>query len=342
MTSQNQRRKKPNKAAFARALAAAEAEAQASRTLSADLAAVIDNHQPANPTGRRMEKIRPFLHAAIAASSLQGTESVRKHCTHLTELAAYALGRGAALDVATLLTTTFIDEFVRVGMADDGDHLRAERRRRLLALARTANPGPDVPAKLTPIGHSAIKPCYSPAEMAVIRRVSQVQPTQARSRDLTLVVALGAGGGQDSVDMRDLYTDHIEDLGPDGILIHVQGPRPRVVPLRAAYEAMLRQALTDRGPGELLIGTKQDRRNTAARVIERAALHKVAHIEPARLRATWLADLMTDPIPVALILQAAGLKSARTLSELQPHLGPWLEHKQVSVEGVQVLRGEQL
>ncbi|MHB1614538.1 MAG: hypothetical protein ACYCYA_09515 [Actinomycetes bacterium] len=56
-----------------------------------------------------------------------------------------------------------------------------------------------------------------------------------------------------------------------------------------------------------------DRRNTAARAVENAALYNVPHIVPARLRATWLADLMTDAVPIGLILQAAGLRSARTL-----------------------------
>ena len=49
---------------------------------------------------------------------------------------------------------------------------------------------------------------------------------------------------------------------------------------------------------------------------------------------------MTDTIPLAVILQAAGLKSARTLSELQPHLGPWLTHKGLTATDTTVLRGE--
>lgn len=100
--------------------------------------------------------------------------------------------------------------------------------------------------------------------------------------------------------------------------------------MRKHFEVLLRSALAGRTPGELLLGQKQDRRNTAARAIERAALHNVPHIEPARLRATWLADVMTDPIPLALILQAAGLRSARTLSELLPHLDAWLAHKSLT------------
>ena len=239
-----------------------------------------------------------------------------------------------------MLTTRFIDEYIRVGMAEQKESLRAARRTRLLALAAATNPGPEVPAKLTPVGHSAIKPCYTPAELAVIIRAAKVQPTEARGRDLACVVALGAGAGLDSIDMRDLFTEHIEDLGGAGILIHVQAPRPRVVPLRVELEDLLRRAVAGRPAGQLLLGHKQDRRNTAARATERAALYKVPHIEPARLRATWLADLMTDAIPLAVILQAAGLKSARTLSELQSHLGPWLAHKGLTITDSAVLRGE--
>lgn len=339
MATSPKRKKRPSKAAVARLRAEVEAR-PSERDLPPALPAVIDDYTPKWVPDSKMVKIRPFLHAAITASALTGQESVRKHCNHLTRIAGYALERGTPLEVNKVLTTAFIDEYIRVGMADEEGHLRAERRRRLLAMASTANPGPDVPARLTPVGHSAIKACYSPSELAVITRACRVQPTEVRQRDLAIVVALAAGAGLDSVDMRDLRTDHIEDLGDEGILVHVQGPRPRTVTLRAGFEHPLRAAVADLPAGALLLGRKQDRRNTAARATERAALHNVPHIEPARLRATWLADLMTDAIPLAVILKAAGLKSARTLSELQPHLGPWLEHKGLTHSDTTVLRGE--
>ena len=326
MANGPKRKKRPSKAAVARLRAEVEARPK-EQELPPEVAAVIENYIPARVSEVTMEKVRPFLVDAITASSLRGKESVRKHCNHITQLGCFALKRGLPLEVPAVLTTAVIDEYIRVEMAEETEHNRAERRRRLLALARTANPGPDVPPKLSPIGHSSVKPCYSPAEFAVIMRAARVQPTEARQRDLAVVVSLSGGGGLDSVDMRDLLTDHIEDLGEAGIRIHVQGPRPRVVVLRAGFESLLRDAIKGLPAGRLLLGHKQDRRNTAARATERAALHNVPHIEPARLRATWLADLMTDSIPIALILQAAGLKSARTLSELQPHLGPWLQHK---------------
>lgn len=340
MATSPKRKKRPSMAAVARRLAEIEARPTTNRELPEQVASVIETYNPVGIPDSTMEKVRPFLVEVITASELRGPESVRKHCNHLTKIACFAIERGEPLSIPTVMTTRFIDEYLRIAMAEESDHNRAERRRRLLALARATNPGPDAPAKLNAIGHSAIKPCYTPAEIAVIRRVASVQPTQTRSRDLSIVVALGAGAGLDSVDMRDLTTTDVEDLDLDGIRVHVHGPRPRVVVLRAPYEEMLRAAVGALKAGDLLLGKKQDRRNTAARATERAALYKVPHIEPARLRATWLADLMTDQIPLALILRAAGLKSARTISELQAHIGPWLEHKNLVTSDVVAMRGE--
>ena len=339
MAATPRRKKRPSRAAMGRLLREIEAEPK-DRDLPPQLAGLIAKYTPREIPAEEMKIIRPFMLAAVTASGLTGVESVRNHRTHLAELAHFAIGRGVPLEVDRVLTTVFIDEYIRHGMAQQEDHLRLERRRRLLAMARTANPGPDSPAKLTPIGHKAIKPPYTPLEIAVIARVARVQPTPARQRDLQIAVALGAGAGADSIDVRPLRTDAVEDLAENGIRVHIGGPRPRVVVLRARFEDMLRDALTAVPEGALLLGRKEDRRNTMARVLERAVVHKVPRIEPARLRATWLADLMTDAIPLAVILQAAGLKSARTLSELQPHLGPWLAFKNLPGTDATLLRGE--
>lgn len=339
-TTRKPTKKRVSMAAFARRLAELEAlQQQPPRELPAAAQRALDNHTSSRLSADKLTHIKPFLHEVITASTLSGGESVRKHCTHLSELAAYALDRGMPLDLPTVMTTPFIDEYVRLGMADSSDRLKAGRRTRLLALAANVNPGPNSPARPTPLGHVSVKPCYTPTELAVIRRVCQAQPTAIKTRDLSIVVGLGAGAGGDSVDLRALNVRHVEDLGELGLQVRFQGPRPRLVPVRFAFEAIVRSTVAGRNPNELLLGKKQDRRNTAARAVEVAALYKVPHIEPARLRATWLADLMTDTVPIGLILQAAGLKSARTLAELLPHLGPWLEHKGLSTTPDNVLRG---
>jgi len=310
-----------------------------SREMPEELARIVDNFTGDDMVAESLDPMRGFLRKAITASTLTGAESVRKHCRHLAGLARYGLEHGVDLTVAALLTTSVINEYIQASKGTLSEGLRAERRRRLLALASNANPGPDTPVKVAPLSHIAVKACYTPAEAGAIISVSQTQPTPAKTRALCAVVGLGLGAGLDSMDLRHLEIRHVVDEGDAGILVHVPGKRARIVPVRRALEPLVRIAIADRAAESLVIGVKKDRGNIASRAVEGAALFGVPHIEQSRLRSTWLADLMTDPIPVGLILKAAGLQSARSLADLIPHVDPWLEHKGYRVDGDPELRG---
>jgi site-specific recombinase XerC len=317
----------------------AQAEADAQRQLPPGLAQLIDTYESRLLPGPHIHAARPLIRQVALACGLTSEHTVRDYRTHLAGLCAYGVSRGKQLTAEQLLTTEFIDEYVRLGMAGEEDRLRARRRSLLLAMARAANPGPTAPAKLPAIQHAAVRPPYAPQELAIIVRVCAGQPTDRLVRDLSAVVGLGAGAGLDSMDLRDLRIGNIVDEGEAGLLVHVPDPRPRTVPVRARAEHLVRRAAKDRDPDELVIGAKRDRRNIAFHILERAVLFEVPHIEPARLRATWLADLMTDQVPIGVLMQAAGLKSARTLADLLPHLQPWLEHKQPAAGSEAMLRG---
>ena len=129
MATSPKRRKRPSMAAVRRALAEIEA-APRGRELPPELVKVIETYSPAGVPSETMDRIRPFLVEAITASTLIGAESVRKHCNHLTKLACFAMKRGIDLAVAQVLTTSLIDEYIRIEMAEESDHNRAERRTR--------------------------------------------------------------------------------------------------------------------------------------------------------------------------------------------------------------------
>lgn len=316
-----------------RLMAEIEAEMARPAILTVEAEALIDGYSSPTLPAQHAPAVKQFMRTVISASSLTGQESIRKNLTHIKELALYAIERGLPLTVEAVMATTVIDDYTRRSTARD--HLRAERRRRLLWLATQVNPGPTTPARLAPIGHSSVKAPYTPTEMATIRRYALEQPTPAKRRNLCAVVGVGAGCGGDSPDLRPLRNRHVKRTRR-GTFVAFQEPRPRVVVCRASYEPLLDIAATG-APDRLLYGFKEDRRNIGARAVDNATLSGCPHIEPSRLRSTWLADLMTDPIPVAVILKAAGLSSARTLADLLPHLDPWIDLKGLRAAD---LRGE--
>lgn len=330
--------KRVSKAAMLREWKRLEAEAAQPHGLDPKLAVLIDQYTLA---GEHAEAVRAFMREVFTAGNVTGERAVRNQRAGVAGLAGFAVSRGLPLQLEVVMTTALIDEFTRVGSAGASDAMRARRRSELLRMARAVNPGPAAPPALSSIPHQAIRPCYTPQEMVLIRRAAREQPTEARVRGLCAVVALGAGAGADSVDLRHLHVGHVRDLGSRGWQVTFHQPRPRVVPVRVEYEALLAAAVAGRPAGHLLIGTKLDRRNTASRVIDKAVLYGVPPIDQARLRATWLADLMTDPVPLGVLLRAAGLQSARSLADLLPHVGPWLEHKGLPAVSTdyEVLRG---
>jgi hypothetical protein len=148
-----------------------------------------------------------------------------------------------------------------------------------------------------------------------------LQPTEELTRQMCLCVGLGAGGGIDSSELKLLLGSHVVDLGDEGIRIDLPGSRARTVWVLREYELLVRRGLVGTRAHHPVLGRKQDRRNVAADVFSRAKLYgDLPGLEQSRLRTTWLATLLSRPVPPAIIFPIAGLKSTRTLFDLLPHL----------------------
>lgn len=260
------------------------------------------------------QAVGPFVTDTLRRSNIRGDRSVRVHATDLTYFAAWSLGHGLTLGPA-VLTRANVDEYCRVGM---GGRIK-DRRARLRGLADSINPH-QAPVKTLRVPRDPLKPPYTPGEMATIRRVIYVQ-TETLTRQLCVCVGLGAGAGLDSADLRELRTQHVTDLGDDGIFVRVPGRNPRTVWVLREYETVVRDGLTGLPPGHLLLGKNPGRRNITTPIYERAVLvGSVPHLEQSRLRTTWLATQLQRPVSFASLCAAAGLKSTRTLFDILPFI----------------------
>ncbi len=117
MATSPNRKKRPSMAAVARYQAELEARRK-TQELPPEVANVIATYDPAGVPAATMREVRPFLVEVITASKLRGRESVRKHCNHLTKFACFAIKRGVPLGVEHVMTTSFIDEYVRETVID--------------------------------------------------------------------------------------------------------------------------------------------------------------------------------------------------------------------------------
>ncbi len=261
-----------------------------------------------------------FVEQVLLLSKIRGEEALRKHVTHLALYGAWRHQRGLSLDPRTAMNRGDVDEYARTGMPGSSEKSRSDRRSRLRVISDHLNPE-QAPSQGVVIPREAIKPPYTAAEMQALVRAIQVQPTEEMVRRLCLCVGLGAGAGIDSPDLKLLDTTCVTDHGGDGICVHVPGTHPREVWVRRDYEHLVRRGLRGLRSGQPLVGRVKTRRNVAGAIYAEAILlGSLPKPEQSRLRTTWLAALMTRPVPLAIILTAAGLKSTRTLFDLLPHL----------------------
>jgi hypothetical protein len=102
--------------------------------------------------------------------------------------------------------------------------------------------------------------------------------------------------------------------------VHVPGQRPRSVWLRRDYEPLLRAGLECLTRNEHVLGRRQHKDTVRDLYDAIQPLGEGPRVLQGRLRNTWIATLMCEPIPIQTLLQAAGLEGARTLTDIAPYI----------------------
>ncbi|MDA8268275.1 MAG: hypothetical protein M0013_07865 [Actinomycetota bacterium] len=310
---------KPTRAE-ARRLAASYAQAKAAPApLAPALGHLLSGYVPENMGPATWAAVQPHHADIMNRSMLRGETSFRKHRRVVADYLAFRVAEGLAPQADESMSYTAIDHYYMHGMASYDPKTRNDYRSRLRALAAKVNPGLSAPGSVK-IGRVATKPPYTAGEEAAIGRYAMRQRSTVTGRQLCAAVALCAGAGGDSVDLRQLRRRDIAYSEDAGYEVHFSGPRARTVTLRRAYEDMLLTGIAGLSPGQLVIGRDLKRRNIVGGIVERADLEGCPHIEASRLRATWLAWVMCQPLPLNAVLQASGLKTAHTLCDLLPYL----------------------
>lgn len=325
MTQQEQHRRtarKPSAAAMKRELKqVTQARESAPPPLTGPLERFLSNYRP-RMSHDTWTSCQPVVVEAARRYAPTGKDSLEKILYALSREAAWALRSGIPLTLEELLSANRIEAFVSTGLPDLNDGSRASVRSRLRRVAARLQVDPSFALPKAVLGHRDVAPPYTAAEVAIILSLIKMQPPVSRAK-LAVSVALGLGAGISATDLRDLHKSHVVDHGVGGIEIRVPGTRSRTVWLLHAYEELLRSGIQTVKPTQHVLGRSAIAKNTISDLYTQAtAADSRIEIAQGRLRNTWLAHLMTRPIPLSVLLPAAGLSSARTLTELLPFVLP--------------------
>jgi len=320
-TQPRRAKRKPSKAEARRiARELTESMANDPEPLSPALEKLLESWSPKGMPAQDWAGCRDLTHEVMRRSHIKGVDSFRKHIRMLAVYLDWAFKAGYPKDLHTVMTSEALHDYANTALSNGKNSTASTTRSRLGALARAVNPERNLRSATGHFQHNDVRPPYTAEDTYwILRRIPLVKTPTTR-RAIQTSVALGLGAGLATGDLQDLTRADITDLGEEGIRINVNGSRPRTVWLRRDYEDLLREGISELAPGGRILGVRHHKDTIVDLYRNIHPSGNGPEVIQSRLRATWLATLMCEPIPLVTVLRVAGLATARTLSDLAPYI----------------------
>ncbi len=186
----------------------------------------------------------------------------------------------------------------------------------LLQVGRLINPGGCAPPRKT-VGRSPIPVPYTAQEETLFGQMAMLPRRGDRAGHL-FVAGAGLGAALSGVEIGRAETGHMIDAGGGRLAIRVTGHRGRIVPIRADYTMMVREAAQfadTRGGSESNRFVKAADKNAVSRLTANLDFG-TGRLCLRRARNTWIAAHLLAGTPVPDLHHLAGTVSAATIDAL--------------------------
>ena len=290
---------------------------------------------PGYIAGWRPSSVSPqaadFARAVVSHAAPAGRERAKNLLWAAGRLADWAIPLGLELVPQVLLHPSVIERFAAHAPGLTGV-TRRTLRTSLRFLARHVVP--QLTPADRPLPRERAKAPYAPAEIAGYLALADAQPTAARRMRTAGLVCLGAGAGLIRADLRAVRGSDITRRS-GGVIVQVNGRRPRAVPVLARYHQLLLASAKFAGTGLVTGGSDPARRNVTTPLIR--ALDGgsgLPRLDTSRLRATWLAEC-AELLGLATFMHAAGITCSQRLGDLLAGLAPGSEAEAIALLGGQ-------
>lgn len=255
-----------------------------------------------------------FARHVVTVAAPVGVARARTLCWSASRLAAFGLSVGLEVTDEVLLHPSVVERFIGVGLV----HASVARQRTLRANLRylACRVVPTLwSAPPPPLPRSHAKEPYTTREIDGYLALARAQGTHERRMRLQGLVCLGAGAGLMGADMRHVTGHHVEHRA-DAVVVRVQGPSQRLVPVLPRYGAALVESAMSAGGAYITGGVSPSRHNVTNRLVTSAAGGiDLPRLEISRLRASWL-ETCAAALGLAGFFHAAGFLHSKHLGDV--------------------------
>jgi len=284
-------------------------------------------------TGRGVEPAAAAFARRVVTTAVPSTPvRARSLLWACSRLAAWGASVGLEPTAAVLLHPSVVERFVVVGLAARCDAVRRTARTNLRFVARRC--GIAVEPRPASLRRTRAKAPYSPGEVDAWFALAATQPTEARRQRLVGLLCLGLGAGLERAELRGVTGRHVV-MRSGGMVVVIEGPRARTVPVLTRYHDRLVNAAAFAADGFVCGGVSPTRKNVTANLVDRlAGGADLGRLDVGRLRATWLAEHL-DRLGLTALFTAAGITCSQRIGDLARRLPTPDEATLVNVLGGQ-------
>ena len=180
-----------------------------------------------------------------------------------------------------------------------------------------------------PIGRRPPSSPYTPGDEAVFRLSARL-PARVEPAGRRWVVAATLGAGLLSPAVAAAETGDLVNVGNDRLGVRVGGTHPRVVPIRADYTSLVREAVELADGGRFVTATHR----TAVYMLCRQVGISGRTLSVRRARSTWLVAHLHAATSLSVLRRIAGPLSGDTLTALLAAAAADLDPVEAALEGL--------
>ncbi len=246
------------------------------------------------------ERLGPRVRNAVLSLVPSSPDRARRDLWYLANFFAWAEGAGLTVELSTALNPDNVNRYC--GLMKEGGE-RASTRSHLRRIGRSLTP------VQWPHGNgdkrNESEGPYTDKDRALLfERAEAIQPASLRGFAIGLL-AVGLGCGPSASELPKIRGDDVRKKG-DAVILQVGD---RSVPCRVEYEALVSERALHRR-GDVLLAPRID---TQIFRVHQQWEGLPLRLRVARLRLTWLVDLLAAGVPPQAIMRAAGLRSVHSL-----------------------------
>lgn len=217
---------------------------------------------------------------------------------------------GLGMAPEDLLHIGVIDEFVWNGLSGVVDSTRATYRSDLIRVARAVRPTDEalIGNKHFP-RTERVNPPYTAEQERLLVSWAGAQATRYAVVNANVMCACGLGAGLTTNELLLVQAAHVE-VDDAGVLLHVSGSNPRIVPVRMDWESTLADLAQAAWKPDMYLfrpnrttitrnGTTNFIKNTRAQPFP---------VSMQRMRTTWIINHLAAGVTIPTVRKAAGIR----------------------------------